>query len=75
MRPHRCFDCLLTHGVFARAKFITGSVAALLQKPEGGDEWLLSLRKASYKEAVEALVSLPGIGPKVIHYELIRAPS
>ncbi len=47
-----------------RAKFITGSVAALLQKPGGGDEWLQSLRQAPYREAAEALTSLPGIGPK-----------
>lgn len=42
-----------------------GSVAALLQKPEGGVQWLEQLRKVPYKEAVQALVTLPGIGPKV----------
>lgn len=50
--------------LICRAKFITGSVAMLLQKPEGGDEWLRSLRQIPYREAVEALISLPGIGPK-----------
>lgn len=48
-----------------RAKFITGSVAALQQKPEGGDKWLLSLRAVPYQEAVSELITLPGIGPKV----------
>lgn len=49
----------------ARAKFITGSVAKLLERPEGGAAWLLGLREVPYPEAVEALCTLPGIGPKV----------
>ena len=38
---------------------------ALSQKPGGGDEWLKGLREVDYKEAVQALVELPGVGPKV----------
>lgn len=37
----------------------------LLAKPDGGREWLLSLRDMPYREASEALCELPGIGPKV----------
>ena len=47
-----------------RAKFVTGSVAALRAKPEGGTAWLQGLRAVPYREAVEALCTLPGIGPK-----------
>ncbi|GAX83730.1 hypothetical protein CEUSTIGMA_g11155.t1 [Chlamydomonas eustigma] len=48
-----------------RAKFITGSVQALRERPERGREWLLSLRDVPYEEAAAALCTLPGIGPKV----------
>lgn len=48
-----------------RAKFITGSVAALAEKPGGGEAWLQALRAAPRQEAVAALSTLPGIGPKV----------
>ncbi|CAN8292002.1 unnamed protein product [Cochlearia groenlandica] len=48
-----------------RAKYITGTVKALRSKPGGGDEWLLSLRKLDLQEAVAALCTLPGVGPKV----------
>ena len=48
-----------------RAKYITGSVAALLEKPGGGAAWLAALREAPYEEAAAALCALPGIGPKV----------
>lgn len=48
-----------------RAKFITGSVAELASKPDGGHAWLLSLRTAPYHEASAALCALPGVGPKV----------
>ena len=37
---------------------------ALLAKPGGGRQWLLSLRDVPYREASEALCELPGIGPK-----------
>ena len=52
-------------GHLHRAKFITGSVAQLLGKPGGGAAWLQGLREAPYPEAVQALCTLPGIGPKV----------
>lgn len=49
----------------SRAKYISGTVNALKSKPGGGDEWLLSLRKLDLQEAVSALCTLPGVGPKV----------
>lgn len=48
-----------------RAKYITGTVAMLLQKQGGGGAWLHSLRGVPYPEAAAALCELPGIGPKV----------
>ncbi|MEW5302609.1 MAG: hypothetical protein WDW36_005377 [Sanguina aurantia] len=48
-----------------RAKFITGSVALLSETPGGGEAWLMALRDSPYANAVEALSTLPGIGPKV----------
>ena len=48
-----------------RAKFITGTVRALLDKEGGGRHWLYSLRDVPYREASQALCELPGIGPKV----------
>eukprot|EP00227_Mantoniella_beaufortii_P002988 CAMPEP_0197607606 /NCGR_PEP_ID=MMETSP1326-20131121/47435_1 /TAXON_ID=1155430 /ORGANISM="Genus nov. species nov., Strain RCC2288" /LENGTH=215 /DNA_ID=CAMNT_0043175681 /DNA_START=8 /DNA_END=651 /DNA_ORIENTATION=- len=49
-----------------RAKFITGSVAALADKAGGADEYLATLRNdLPYKEAQVALAELPGVGPKV----------
>ncbi|DBA86490.1 TPA: hypothetical protein ACH3X2_005469 [Trebouxia sp. C0005] len=56
---------LRAEGFGYRAKFITGTVQALLAKPGGGKQWLYSLRNVPYKEASEALCELPGIGPKV----------
>jgi len=47
-----------------RAKYITGSVAALRARSEG-EAWLLGLRAAPFDEASDALSELPGIGPKV----------
>lgn len=44
-----------------RAKFIVGSVALLLAKPEGGETWLLGLRQQPFEEAVEHLSTLPGV--------------
>lgn len=38
----------------------------LLDKPEGGKQWLLSLRDRPYKEAAAILCELPGVGPKVV---------
>lgn len=48
-----------------RAKYITGTVDALQSKPGGGAEWLMSLRKLKLEEAIDALCTLPGVGPKV----------
>jgi N-glycosylase/DNA lyase len=48
-----------------RAKYITGTMHALKSKPGGGLEWLISLRKSDLKSTIEALTTLPGVGPKV----------
>ncbi|KAJ9541800.1 hypothetical protein OSB04_028306 [Centaurea solstitialis] len=48
-----------------RAKYITGTVEVLQSKPGGGVEWLTSLRKLDLQNAIEALITLPGVGPKV----------
>ncbi|CAK9195702.1 unnamed protein product [Sphagnum troendelagicum] len=48
-----------------RAKYIVGAVELLQQKADGGEHWLCSLRQQPLDEAVAALCSLPGIGPKV----------
>lgn len=49
----------------SRAKYIIGTVEALQSKPCGGLQWLASLRKLDLEEVVDALSSLPGVGPKV----------
>ena len=46
-----------------RAKFIQQSAAKILEN--GGEEWLVNLRKLPYNEAKTALMTLPGIGAKV----------
>ncbi|MED6118659.1 8-oxoguanine glycosylase ogg1, variant 2 [Stylosanthes scabra] len=48
-----------------RAKYIVGTVSALRLKPEGGEEWLRSLRELDLEEVICALCTLPGVGPKV----------
>lgn len=48
-----------------RAKYIVGTVKALQQKPGGGAEWLSSLRESELEEVINALCTLPGVGPKV----------
>lgn len=48
-----------------RAKYITGTVKALQSKQGGGVEWLAGLRRLSLEEAIVALCTLPGVGPKV----------
>lgn len=58
-------DELRKAGFGYRAKYITGTVSALQSKPGGGDEWLLSLRKLDLQDAIAALCTLPGVGPKV----------
>lgn len=50
---------------FGRAKYIVGTVNALQSKPEGGEEWLRSLRKLDLQDVISALSTLPGVGPKV----------
>lgn len=59
-QPMLC--CVACCGCAGRAKYIVGSVQQLLDKPEGGREWLLGLRHKPYAEAHEALCSLPGEG-------------
>ncbi|XP_057503991.1 N-glycosylase/DNA lyase OGG1-like, partial [Actinidia eriantha] len=48
-----------------RAKYIVGTIDALQSKPGGGVEWLASLRKSDLQEGIDALSTLPGVGPKV----------
>ncbi|KAK4276714.1 hypothetical protein QN277_014832 [Acacia crassicarpa] len=48
-----------------RAKYITGTVNCLQAKPDGGEEWLKSLRILDLQEVINALCTLPGVGPKV----------
>ncbi|GMH22320.1 hypothetical protein Nepgr_024163 [Nepenthes gracilis] len=48
-----------------RAKYISGTVKALQSKPGGGAEWLSSLRELDLEEVINALSTLPGVGPKV----------
>nr|CAD1836869.1 unnamed protein product [Ananas comosus var. bracteatus] len=48
-----------------RAKYIVGTAKALLAKPGGGAEWLSSLRRLDLDEVIDALCTLPGVGPKV----------
>ncbi|GLJ24402.1 hypothetical protein SUGI_0466040 [Cryptomeria japonica] len=48
-----------------RAKYIVETVKALNSKNTGGNEWLLSLRNLPLEESMEALCTLPGVGPKV----------
>ncbi|KAK9270561.1 hypothetical protein L1049_026142 [Liquidambar formosana] len=50
---------------YSRAKYIIGTVNALQSKPGGGTEWLASLRELDLQEAIDALSTLPGVGPKV----------
>ncbi|RWW18143.1 hypothetical protein GW17_00017869 [Ensete ventricosum] len=49
----------------SRAKYIVGAVRALQAKPGGGAEWLASLRGLELDEVIDALCTLPGVGPKV----------
>lgn len=37
----------------------------MLRQKEGGEQWLMSLRRLSLEDAVTSLCTLPGIGPKV----------
>lgn len=51
--------------LMSRAKYIVGTVKALQLKPGGGAEWLSSLRGLELHEVIDALCTLPGVGPKV----------
>ncbi|XP_074585446.1 N-glycosylase/DNA lyase OGG1 [Curcuma longa] len=48
-----------------RAKYIVGAVRILQGKPGGGAKWLASLRGLELEEVIDALCTLPGVGPKV----------
>ncbi|KAF5179059.1 Arf guanine-nucleotide exchange factor gnom [Thalictrum thalictroides] len=58
-------DELRAAGFGYRAKYIVGTVKALQSKPGGGAQWLVSLRSLDLNEVIEALSTLPGVGPKV----------
>ncbi|KAK3023058.1 hypothetical protein RJ639_044774 [Escallonia herrerae] len=55
-------DFLVT---MSRAKYIVGTMEALQSKPGGGVRWLASLRDLELQKAIDALSTLPGVGPKV----------
>ncbi|MQL72779.1 hypothetical protein Taro_005138 [Colocasia esculenta] len=48
-----------------RAKYVVDTAKALQVKPGGGAQWLNSLRSVELPEAIDALCTLPGVGPKV----------
>lgn len=48
-----------------RAKFIVNSVSDLMLKEQGGHQWLAELRSQPFDQAVDALCTLCGVGPKV----------
>ncbi|XP_078440978.1 8-oxoguanine-DNA glycosylase 1 [Wolffia australiana] len=48
-----------------RAGFVVNAARALREKPGGGVTWLESLREMELAECIEALCTLPGVGPKV----------
>ncbi|KAF3337726.1 N-glycosylase/DNA lyase OGG1 isoform X1 [Carex littledalei] len=48
-----------------RAKYVVGTAKALQEKPGGGEKWLASLRQMELGTVVDALCTLPGVGPKV----------
>lgn len=54
---------LRRQGFGYRAKSIVQSARVVTER--GGVAWLESLRQASYSEAFQGLVSLPGVGPKL----------
>lgn len=56
---------LRADGFGYRAKFIVNSVSELMAKPEGGHQWLTDLRGQPFDQAVNALCTLCGVGPKV----------
>ncbi|KAJ1696359.1 hypothetical protein LUZ63_004871 [Rhynchospora breviuscula] len=48
-----------------RAKYVVGTAKALQGKPGGGEKWLSSLRQMELGTVIDALCTLPGVGPKV----------
>ncbi|KAJ4790320.1 N-glycosylase/DNA lyase [Rhynchospora pubera] len=48
-----------------RAKYVVGTAKALQGKPGGGEKWLSSLRQMELGAVIDALCTLPGVGPKV----------
>lgn len=58
-------DELRVAGFGYRARYIVGAVEELRERPEGGAAWLTALRAVPFDAAVEALCTLPGVGPKV----------
>jgi len=56
---------LRANGFGYRAKFIVNSTSELLTKPVGGHQWLTDLRSQPFDQAVDALCTLCGVGPKV----------
>ncbi|KAG8071002.1 hypothetical protein GUJ93_ZPchr0006g44682 [Zizania palustris] len=48
-----------------RAKYVVGTARELQVKPGGGEKWLASMRTRELPEVIEALCTLPGVGPKV----------
>ena len=56
---------LRSNGFGYRAKFIVNSTSELLTKPVGGHQWLTDLRSQPFDQAVDALCTLCGVGPKV----------
>lgn len=54
---------MMTLGLGYRARYIQGTARRVREM--GGEEWLMSLRQASYPEAKAALRTLPGVGEKI----------
>jgi N-glycosylase/DNA lyase len=44
---------------------VTGTAKALQEKPGGGEKWFASLRQMEPGTIIDALCTLPGVGPKV----------
>ncbi|KAI7869961.1 OGG1 protein type 2e [Spinellus fusiger] len=57
---------LRTLGFGYRAKYIVNTATKMMtDHPEAPEAWLKGLRKVPYSEAKLALLSMPGVGPKV----------
>ncbi|KAJ3675217.1 hypothetical protein LUZ60_004259 [Juncus effusus] len=48
-----------------RAKYVVGTAKELCEKTGGGAKWLESLREIELSTVIDALCTLPGVGPKV----------